>query len=325
MTAPRCSLPRVLVSALLLAVLAAGSGHAGQTLSARLLDRLAVDTALASGDRGALQALYATTERSGAARARALEALSAGARGGAARARLVEALRDPAAEVRAAAARVVGETRQRPLEREVLRLVAEDPDPRTRVAALAAVRGWSRQGHLYFLEEALNAPWPEVQAAGLQNLARLQYRELPPEVSSRAAALAGAGSSPRVRRQALGALGSWGRLTWGQVREVAADPAAPDALRLYALELSRGLPVTEGRDELLLDVLASESSLPLAWAAFRGLSAGNQGAAGSEEAVRRYLLRTAERNTATEAMASYLGHAGYRVDYRAGAWQIGNR
>jgi hypothetical protein len=178
---------------------------------------------------------------------------------------------------------------------------------------------------MYFLEEALNAEWPTVQAEALENLAGLEYRELPPEVSSRVEDLAAIAAPPGVRRRALGALRNWHRLPLGLAQGVAADPAVPDALRLYALELSGTLHGTEGREQLLLDLLASEASLPLAWAAFQGLRTEAQVTVAFDEPLRRYLLRTAARNTATEAMAAHLGRSGYRVDYRAGGWKIVKR
>jgi len=311
----------------LLLVLAASSSRADLSLGDTLRAELTLRAALRTGDRDALQTLYADPQGAGAVRGQALRALGSGAdaHSAAARARLLEALRDPAAPVRAAAAQLVGETRQRPLEREVLRLVAEDPDPYTRVAALRAVRPWTRQGHLYFLEEALNAPWPPVQAETLENLAALSYRELPPEVIGRVEVLAGPDAPPGVRRQALGALHRWGRLAWPQLQAVVADSAAPDALRLYALELGGTLGTAEGREQLLRDLLDTGASLPLAWAAFRELTTGPQTTQAAVEPVRRFLENTAEHNTATEAMAAYLSRAGNRVEYRSGVWQIGNR
>ncbi|MDF1551865.1 MAG: HEAT repeat domain-containing protein [Deferrisomatales bacterium] len=302
-------------------------GAASDPVAGWLRGELELQAAVDAGDTKELERLYSAPDSAGVVRGRALVALhpGAGAASGASRARLLEALRDPVPEVRAAAARVVGETRQRPLEREVLRLVAEDPDPRTRVLALQAVRPWTRQGHLYFLEEALNSDWPSVQAETLENLAGLEFRELPPEVTSRVEALAAPEAPPGVRRRALGALRNWHRLPLPFAQGVAADSAAPDALRLYALELSGTLHGTEGREQLLLDLLAAETSLPLAWAAFQGLTTETQVTVAFDEPLRRYLQRTAEHNTATEAMAAHLGRAGYRVDYRSGAWQISKR
>jgi hypothetical protein len=114
-------------------------------------------------------------------------------------------------------------------------------------------------------------------------------------------------------------------LSWDLAQEVVADPAAPDALRLYALELGSQLQDTTGRETLLLELLEAGSSLPLAWAAYRGLSTDAQVTVAFDEALRRYLLRTSERNAATEAMAAHLVRTGYRVDYRAGGWEIRRR
>ena len=100
---------------------------------------------------------------------------------------------------------------------------------------------------------------------------------------------------------------------------------APDGLRLFALDLGHSLANTEGREQLLLELLESGVSLRLAWAAFQELAADTQATLAFDESLRRYLLRSGEQNTATEAMAAHLGRQGYRVDYRAGDWQISRR
>ncbi|GAB4278416.1 MAG: hypothetical protein Kow0092_34230 [Deferrisomatales bacterium] len=302
-----------------------GSSRAASSpLAARVEAELRLDDALSRGDRLALERMAAEEALPGEVRGRALWALwcGPGAESAAAgRARLSPALGDPAPEVRRAAARAVARRGERALERSVLRLAAEDPDPEVRREALRAVRPWSRQGHLYFLEQALASPWPTVQAEALGNLARLPRGELPPAVGRTVRELAVAGD-PRARFRAFDALEAWGWLEWGPVRAALLDRGAPDPLRLRALEAGEALADPEEWRRVLLDLLAAESSRLVAGQAFRRLRQAGPADPDLPGTVARRLSHASQKDAATEAMAAYLRDRGYRVAYRAGAWAV---
>lgn len=314
------------IATVVLALAFVGPAEASTAGVQSLVDaELGLRDAVSSGDRAALARLYADRRVPGAVRGRALWALYAdGASTLTAeeRAPLVQALADPAAEVRRAALRAVGRRGDRPLEREALSRLAEDPDPGVRVEALRAVRPWSRQGHLYFLDRALGAGWPEVQAEALANLGRIALRELPPEVVARVRHLTGPDAAPRVRAGAIRALKAWGRLEWDLVRGTVVDRSAPEALRVLALEASEGLTDGEERRALLLDLVAGDPSQLVVWDAYRRLRSTHPGAADLPSAVARYLCECPQRNAATEQMAAFLRDRGYRIEYLAGGWEV---
>lgn len=238
------------------------------------------------------------------------------------RLRLLKMLGAPAPELRAAALRVVGQFRERSLESEALRLAAEDSEPEVRREALAAVRPWTRQGHLYFLQQALGAGSPYVQADAMQNVGRLGYREVPPDIVSYVQAATAPNQDNLVRLRALEALKSWGRLEWPELRDVLYEAEDSETLRLFALQASDAVAPPEERNRILLDILAADPSERLAWEAFQRLRRGGLDEAALPNRVARYLGFSGSRNTATEDMAGYLRSRGYRVEYRSGAWKV---
>jgi len=321
---------RLLAGAALAAVLVWGGGAAAAQpdLGARLEAELRLRSAEVARDRPALDALFAG-EGPGALRGQALWALYRGAPAplaAAERSRLLKALADPDATVRQAALRSVAATGDRALEREALKRVAEDSDPAVRLEALRAVGPWGRQGHLYFLEQALGASEPAVRAGAVRNLARISFRELPPEVFARIEGLAGAANAEfGVRGEALQALHGWGRLDWAVLASALGERVAPESFRLRTLVLSDTAPRAEGRGPVLLETLATDPSLRVAWECFRRLVRAGGGESELGPAVARLLSRVAQKNAATEEMAAFLTARGYRVEHRAGAWNVSAR
>jgi hypothetical protein len=206
-----------------------------------------------------------------------------------------------------------------------LKRAGEDPNPAVRVEALRAVRPWSRQGHLFFLDRALRSSSPRVAAEALVNLSRISWRELPPEILNRTRLLAGRSATPQVQLRAFEAFKSWDRLEWPMLRDVLTDPEAPEALRVTAVALSKSLPENEDRGELLLDILVGAPSPRLAWKAYRELRESAEHEDQLPPASARFLTESGERNAATEEIATFLRDRGYRVEYRAGAWTVSRR
>jgi len=309
------------------AMLALAAPGANAGVDGRLSQELRLRAAVQAGDRVALAELAAVPAPD-SVRARALWELHRGVRQPLApgdRIRLLAALSDPSPEVRRAALRSIGETGERTLEREALKRVAEDPDMAVRVEALRAVRRWSRQGHLYFLEEALKAPAVQVRVEALRNLAQIAYREIAPVLVERIRQMAGGGGDPFVRGEALEVLRAWDRLEWRLVEGAIEDRTAPEALRVRALELGDAAGEGAELQAALLEVLDSDPSFRVAWECFRRLA--GSGASRSEVAppVARLLLRTPRKNAATEEMAAFLGSRGYRVEFRSGSWNVSAR
>jgi len=211
------------------------------------------------------------------------------------------------------------------LERAALKRAGEDPDPTVRIEALRAVRRWSRQGHLFFLDRAIRSSSPRVAAEALMNLSRISLLEVPPEILDRARLLAARSSTPQVQLRAFEALKNWDRLEWPMLRDVLADPAAPEALRVATVDLSEDVPGSEDRGALLLDILAGAPSPRLAWKAYRELRKSTEHEDQLPSASVRFLTESDERNAATEEIARFLRERGYRVEYRAGAWTVARR
>ncbi len=312
----------------LVACMALFVSGAEAALDARLSQELRLHAAARSGDRATLEVLLSPPTVD-SVRARALWELYRGAHAPLSptdRTRLLAALSDGSPEVRRAALRAISQTGERTLERDALRRAAEDLEPEVRVEALRAVRRWSRQGHLYFLEEALGAPAVEVRVAALQNLAQISYREVAPILVDRIRELAGSDGDPYVRSAALEVLRAWDRLEWEVLADVIEDRAAPESLRLRALELADALD--EGgfdREEAWLQALDSDPSFRLAWECFRRLLGSGVGRSEVAPPVARLLMRYPYQNAATEEMAAFLRSGGYRVEYRAGAWIVSAR
>ncbi len=314
-----------------LAALAASSATAavGPTPTReRLEGELRLRVAVEAGDAAALEALHGSRTESGEVRGAALWLRHRGDPAPvspAGRARLLAALSDPAAPVRQAALRLVGVLGERTLERDALKRVAEDSDPEVRIEGLRAVRRWGRQSHLYFLEPVLESPWNRVRAEAVANLGGIALRELPPEVIGRVRTLAAPGTAAVVREQAFLALQSWGRLEWEAVAGALGDRTATETLRLRALEISDAMALTEGRDDLLVEILDAAPSLRLAWEAYRRLVAESAGLPELAPAVARFLAGSDRRNSATDEMAGFLRTRGYRAEFRAGTWHVAGR
>lgn len=322
------ALGRLAAAAAALAALAGPAAAARSPAEERLEAELRLRVAAEAGDAAVLEALYA--DGAGPAEVRGA-ALWLRRRGDptplspAGRARLLAALSDAAPPVRQAALRLVGALGERALEREALRRAADDSDPEVRIEGLRAVRRWGRQSHLYFLEPLLGAPWTRVRAEAVANLAGIELRELPPEVVDRVRALASPGTAAVVREQAFLALRAWGRLEWEIVAEALGDRGASETLRLRALEISDALTRTEGREELLVEILDAAPSLRLAWEAYRRLASASAGRPALASSVARFLAGSGRRNSATDEMASFLRTRGYRAEFRAGTWHVAAR
>ncbi len=300
--------------------------HAGAVPLAPLVAaELELQGAAQRGDAATLHRLAWDPALPGVARGRALWLLYGPGEGAVereARLELLRALGDPVAELRLAALRAVGARRVRVLEREVLKIAAEDPEPLVRVEALRALRPWSRQGHLYFLERALESSPDEVRAEVLRNLAEVSLVEVPPEMLARVRAEAADPGARAARMQAMQTLAAWGRLDWPVLRDAVADRRAPEAVRLAALGLSDTLAQSEDRAELLLDILAGDRSMHVAWASYLRLKEASQVSGDLTRAVAAFLADSGERNAATEEMAAFLRSRGGRAEFRAGEWQI---
>lgn len=280
----------------------------------------------ASGDGADLRAFYAQSGAPAVERARALYAALAGQAAPLdpdARLLVLTALADPAPEVRVAALRAVGRARERTLEGEALKRLAEDGEPRVRVEALRAVRPWSRQGHLYFLQQALSSPDPWVQAETLINLGAMAFREIPPEMVAWVERASGAPQAPEVRLRAFQTLRGWGRLEWPPLRDVLLGGESSEALRLLALEAGDVLAPSEEKGPVWLAVLDGDPSPRLAWEAFQRLKRGHADETNFLVRVGRYLGFSGKKNFATDDMASLLRSRGYRAEYRSGAWKVG--
>ncbi|MBI5017636.1 MAG: HEAT repeat domain-containing protein [Deltaproteobacteria bacterium] len=238
------------------------------------------------------------------------------------RLRLLRTLGDASPELRGAALRCVGQARERTLESEALRLAAEDPDPQVRVEALRAVRGWTRQGHLYFLQQALGASSTAVQAEALKSLARLEFRDVPPDIVAYVQGCTGPNQPVEVRLRALEALKAWRKLDWAEVRDVLFEAEDSESLRLFAVAASDGVGPVDERNRILVDILSSDPSQRLAWEAFQRLRRAGGDESNLLKGVARFLAFSGRRNAATEEMAAYLRSRGLRADYRSGAWKI---
>ncbi len=272
-------------------------------------------------DPAALADLVGDTTPAPAVRARALLALGrlwAGPLESEARLLLARSLEDPSPRVRRAAVRVVGELGERPLERTVLKRVAEDPDPGVRCEALAAVERWTRPTHLYYLEAALGFGDPGVRAQALRNLGRLGVRDLRPDLVATARTALRRGS-PAERAAALGALRAWDRLGDEDLADLLQDPGAPEFLVLQALEAARG---REGVVEAVADRLARSRGLRTAWAAFTWLRQEAPGHGRVAPAVARIVDGETRRNRALFEMAAYLKGEGYRVEQTPSGWRV---
>ena len=305
-----------------------GAWPAGADVAARIAGDLRLAALGEAGDVGALSAAASDPALPGAVRARALYALLSPRKGSVTpevRGRVLSALSDPSPEVRAAGLRLVGERQDRALENEALRHATEDPDPRARVEALRAIRPWTSPRHLFFLEQALAAPWPTVQAEALRNLAELPPREAPPKITSAVDALANRGNPTEVRLAALETLRDWGRLTWPKLGDVLSNDTDSEALRLFAVRASDGFRQAENRDRSLLDILASAPSPLLSWEAFRRLRASAGEGPELPDRTARFLKNSGQQNAASEEMAAYLRDRGYRAEYLSGAWKITKR
>lgn len=316
---------KVLLLAAAWVLLGAAAPPAPPDAGARAAAELRLRSLTAASDGGGLAALADDGAAPSAVRGRALLAefeRKTDPLGQADRVRLLKMLGDPAPELRMAALRVVGQRRERALENEALRLAAEDTDWRVRVEALRAVRPWGRQGHLYFLQQALGAGSPYVQAEALRSVGRLGYREVPPDILSYTQAATAPNQDTAVRLRALEALKAWGKLEWAELRDVLFEAQDSETLRLFAVQASDvGAPPDE-RGRLLLDILAGDPSERLAWEAFQRLRRGGGEDATLSQRVARYLTFSGSRNTATDDMAAYLRARGYRAEYRAGAWKV---
>jgi hypothetical protein len=294
-------------------------------VGARVAAELRLNTLVAAGDSAGLRALTADVAVPPLVRGKALFALfcrEPTVLSQEDRVLLLTAMGDPAPALRGAALRCAGHLRERTLESEALRLAAEDPDPGVQVEALRAVRGWTRQGHLYFLQQALGASSPTVQAEALKSLARLAFREVPPDIVAYVQASTGPNQPVEVRLRALQALAAWGKLEWAELRDVLYEAADSETLRLFAIEASDAVAPPEERNRILFDILSSDSSQRLAWEAFQRLRKAGRDEATLPKGVARFLAFSGSRNAATDDMAAYLRTRGYRAEYRSGAWKV---
>ncbi len=299
-----------------------------QAVDATVAGELRLQDAAAAGDAAALASLVDDAGVPGPVRGRALWRLfrmKSPPLSPADRLRLKAALGDPEPVVRAAAARAVGLLGERPLERAVLARVEGDESALVRAEALRAVRRWTRLGHLYYLEQGLRDPAARVRAEALAGLARLEARDLRPDLLDDVGLRARTAADPAERGAALDALARWGRLDWEAARGTVVDPAMPDPLRVAALELADRLPPADDRDEVLLGLLSGARSLALAWAAFSRLEAGGVAETDLAPAVARFLAGNGQDNAATRRMAAYLERQGYRVAFEAGVWRASAR
>ncbi|GAB6064347.1 hypothetical protein JCM30394_30800 [Deferrisoma palaeochoriense] len=277
----------------------------------------------ARADPGALEALVADTAAPAAARARALLALGRGAgRSLSPRTRLFvkEALGDRAAPVRRAAVRLVREAGDRALEREVLKRVAEDPDPGVRAEALDAVERWTRPTHLYFLEAALASEHPEVRARAVRNLGRLARRDLRPDLVEAVRRTLERGT-PAERASALRALAAWGELGDEDLAAVIAAPDEAEFVLLEALEAARGRAGPALADAVA-DALARAPSLRAAWACYAWLRENAPGRDPETPVLARILDGEVRTNRALEEFARHLQAAGYRVEHGKAGWRV---
>lgn len=277
----------------------------------------------ARDDPATLEALLSDQGAGEGARARALLALGRAwptPLPGSARLRLRNLLADPASPVRRAAVRLVRERKERPLEREVLKLVAEDPDPGVRAEALDAVEPWTRPTHLYFLEAALGSDDPGVRARAVRNLGRLAARDLRPELRGRIRQWV-AGGDPRVRAAALRTLAAWGELTDAALMGVLSDPDAPEFLVLSAVEVAQGRRSAD-LAEALTGALEGATSLRVAWASFEWLRENAPTEQRVYPALARILDGETRTNRALETFARHLESAGYRVEHGKVGWRV---
>lgn len=294
-------------------------------LGARVEAELRLRTLEVAADPAGLAALAADASVPSSVRAKALFTLFSRKPpplSQADRVQLLRVLSDPSPDLRGAALRAVGTLRERTLESDALRLAAEDPDPGVRVEALRAVRAWTRQGHLYFLQQALGASSPAVQAEALKSLARMAFREVPPDIVGYAQASTGPNQPVEVRLRALEALRAWGRLEWAELRDVLFEAEDSETLRLFAVEASDAVASGEERNRILIDILSGDPSERLAWEAFQRLRRAGGDEANLPKGVARFLAFSGSRNAATDEMAAYLRLRGYRAEYRAGAWKV---
>ena len=312
-------------AALALLLLALAASPAGADLSSRAAAELRLAELRAAGDEAGLWALRGDAKAPPIPRGKAFLAFFEGRRAPLAaqdRARLVKGLSDPSPAVRAASLRVIGRLNDREFEADALRRAAEDPDAGVRVEALQTLRPWTRQGHLYFIDQALGSSSPLVQAEALRNLAALPYREAPPEILGAVDAATSPLQPTGVRLAALEVLKAWGRLDWPQLKEVLLESEGSEALRLFAVEASDSLAPSQERNPILLDILGDDTSQRLAWKAFDRLRRSGADELALPSRVTGFLAFHNRRNTATEGMAAYLRGRGYRVEFRSGAWKL---
>lgn len=237
---------------------------------------------------------------------------------------LASLLKDAEGPVRMAGAQMVGDLKEQALSRQVLELAASDADQNVRLAALIAVRPWTRLTHLYFLEGALDSRFENVQAEAVRSIALLSRSEVQPALVTRIERLLAPPNPPLVRRAALDALKVWGRLEWETLRQIIADGDTADSLRIYAIELSDGLPEAVSlRAPTLIDLVNRETSINIGWWAFRRLRAVARNDRAFVGGLARLLGSTTQYNTATAEMAGFLRTVGMKAEYRQGGWKVG--
>jgi len=240
------------------------------------------------------------------------------------RLKLLKAFQDADAPVRAAAVRLVGEAGDKVLEKNVLKLAAEDPDPTVNVEALKAVRPWTRPSHLFFLDKASSSSYPQVQAEALISLTQLYYEETPPEIVEHVKLLADSSPSNLVKLRAMQTLAAWKRLPWEDLRAFIVISKTNEELWIDALKLCAGYPPIQ-RNELLLDVIEKNKTSRGVWTAYEIMK--NASTAGNEfpEALADYLTASGKDNAMNRDIADFLSQKGYRAEYGASGWVIYSR
>lgn len=287
---------------------------------------LEIERLILGGDQAKLAAYFSDKAKPAAHRARAARAyfknrkppLSSADRG-----LLVDFLSSTESSLRIEGAMLVGELKEQPLAKQVLVLAAEDPEEAVRLAALYAARPWTKMTHLYYLEGALNAPSEKVRAEAIKSIAMLSTNELQLGLISRISTFLQPSNSTEVRHAALDAMRRWGRLEWETLKQMMGDPATAESLRIYAIELSDGVAEAHAeRNPVLMDIIKRESSIPLAWYAFRRLKEVARSDRSFVTSVAKLLSGVTQFNSATSEMATFLRSEGIKAEYKEGAWTI---
>lgn len=321
-----------LVTGLALAALAAGTVCAAPLAPATQAGRavvaqLEVDKLLTGGDPVKLLGYLKNRTNSAKHRAASLNAIFAAKTqplNDDDRKTLSDALLDVEPAVRTQAVRLVGRFNEVELGRQVLELAANDRDQWVRLTALVAVRPWTRLTHLYFLEGALASKSDLVRAEAVTSIALLSSREVEPRLIARIAKMSDPSNPPAVRRASLHAMKSWGMLDWETLRQVIADQEAGETLRIDAIELSDTVAEAVNlRTPTLIDIVTRESSINLAWYAFRRLKNTARNDRVFVQGLAKLLAGTPLYNTATSDMAIFLKNVGVRSVYRDGGWEVG--